>query len=897
MADDNKNDALNQDAKKAEAGMPVCTMNVAKILTALHQNALANTNAASKGYVIANSAISEDGKTVESAGEHVISLIREDPSKGDSVKKTDAVSMLKTYVQWFVGPDLAKKVNDSTVLPLNSAPSEVKKDEGKDEKELSESKFMPFGKWLSLHEASDDVDNASDEDDEDEAYEEDDEDTSDEEDSSDEGDDASGEDGDEGEDVDDEDGEGGENQKLDPKVESKEGYYITYSLKVEGLPQKALKDAMKKFAATFFDDVKIYGSGLFGGSYSFTVKDVKDKLKDTFGRIDPDELVSNIKQKISKKMPETDATEVNIRDKDTLIADLGSEADAQQKKKINSANYSVWIKVQKDDPKKAFFNPREIADIVTSSIKGLFKKFKNAITKNDVIYIPNYTDMHADTRNLRKLFKSIPTFKQMEEMVKGSKPYTKIENVMDKLAKDDQFDNCKRARAVVAKWKAFSDEASNSKSEIDNYQDEKDRVNKFSQFLKDYKKIIDDTKNEESELSESYMLAKYANFIEQIQTLNDKDFIAESLLGSLFEDDDADEAIEDDEEENGGSNGSDGDSAKQLTKDMREKVAKKFMLKLKQQFGIASSISLNPTTIDIANPTNLVSIAGYDGIIKLVDEVTGAKNEINNMVDNAKNDQFVTVMTVNSGESKDNTKKNESVQKSLMDMLFETYKMEDQIRSIVSSGLAEDILLEKNGVDRYIEDNKLSKEDALKPEHIKAMAKRKDVKKSEDWVRAKVERHFSNASNDGQNDASSDTSSTVSSDRDTQLSNGTQLSGDNEQTNSQPSSNTSDNNSQNGLPIQYSQFESFVKSLDFYSEFELSSSLKPIVDLSEQLHSTGVQNATLFTVPFSIENQKEGVESAKPLGGDVDNSSSKTTGTFDLYLIPMPGLKYKDDDF
>ena len=118
------------------------------------------------------------------------------------------------------------------------------------------------------------------------------------------------------------------------------------------------------------------------------IQDIKDKFKDTFGAVNPEELTSNIEKEINSiRHPDTDRPQVNIRDKDTLILDLGNNIDAQQKKMIQSADYSVWIKLQEQDPKKPIFNTRVIADIVTGSIKGLLKKFKNKITKNDVVYI------------------------------------------------------------------------------------------------------------------------------------------------------------------------------------------------------------------------------------------------------------------------------------------------------------------------------------------------------------------------------------------------------------------------------------------------------------------------------------------------------------------------------
>ena len=68
----------------------------------------------------------------------------------------------------------------------------------------------------------------------------------------------------------------------------------------------------------------------------------------------------------------------------------------------------MWIKLEESDPKKPIFNPRIIADIVTSSIKGLFKKFKNAITKNDVVFIQDFADEKKDSEALGKLQRLLP---------------------------------------------------------------------------------------------------------------------------------------------------------------------------------------------------------------------------------------------------------------------------------------------------------------------------------------------------------------------------------------------------------------------------------------------------------------------------------------------------------
>jgi len=86
---------------------------------------------------------------------------------------------------------------------------------------------------------------------------------------------------------------------------------------------------MKKFAKTLFDDMKITASGLFGGGDSFTVKDVKNAVNDIFGPIDPNDLVDKVEKEINNiRHPNTDAAQVQVRDKTTLISDLGKNIDA-----------------------------------------------------------------------------------------------------------------------------------------------------------------------------------------------------------------------------------------------------------------------------------------------------------------------------------------------------------------------------------------------------------------------------------------------------------------------------------------------------------------------------------------------------------------------------------------
>ena len=102
------------------------------------------------------------------------------------------------------------------------------------------------------------------------------------------------------------------------------GYYITYNLKVEGMKNTALKDAMKKAAKTFFDDLTFKASGLFGGGDSFSIKDIKDKFREAFGPIDPDDLIEQVEKELARiKYPHTGMPDVHVRDKNTLLSDYG----------------------------------------------------------------------------------------------------------------------------------------------------------------------------------------------------------------------------------------------------------------------------------------------------------------------------------------------------------------------------------------------------------------------------------------------------------------------------------------------------------------------------------------------------------------------------------------------
>lgn len=511
-----KEKAKEEVKKEAQEAPQVCSLSIPTIITALHQTALAHSNAASKNATITNSALEGDGKDAKlaSAGEHIISVI---PNEGGVLQKADAIALLSEYVQWFVGPDLKKKVNDSTVKSLTEAPGSEK----------NESKrFMSFGKFLMLEAEEDDLAAADELFSGEEGGEEDkstegnkEEDKKPEEDKK---------------DGEPEDEDGNKEGEVDETKESKTGYYIAYNLKVEGLPQTALKDAMKKFAKTLFDDMKITASGLFGGGDSFTVKDIKDAVNDIFGPIDPNDLVDKVKKEIDTKYPDQKVDELMIRDKTSLILDLGKNIDAAQKQKISSADYSLWIKVNEYSPTKPIFNTRVIADIVQSSITGLFKKFKNKITKNDVIFIEDYADIHADTKSLEQLNRSVPTPQELTKLMLArnmnvAKMWAQIEKDLDKIAKNKQIKNSVLASGCVKIWEEWKKNHKDDPEAVSSDPMDRITIQKYFQpFIDEYTKFYDENKGQE-DLHESLRILIALNNNEDF-----KKFVLESMYRNAF---------------------------------------------------------------------------------------------------------------------------------------------------------------------------------------------------------------------------------------------------------------------------------------------------------------------------------------------------------------------------
>ena len=122
-----------------------------------------------------------------------------------------------------------------------------------------------------------------------------------------------------------------------------------------------------------------------------TLGDLANALADVFGKIDPKELEAKAQEKFRDDFKDSDV-QVKVFDSATIVSHLSKQLAGSDKSKIKSAEMALTAKVSKKDKSYKLFNKQVVADTVTKSISGIFKKFKNKLTKNDVILVNNYSD-------------------------------------------------------------------------------------------------------------------------------------------------------------------------------------------------------------------------------------------------------------------------------------------------------------------------------------------------------------------------------------------------------------------------------------------------------------------------------------------------------------------------
>lgn len=439
----------------------MCNLSLADIIAQLHEKALEETKSKFSNFEIVNSAI--EGKKgsykLVGAGQHIVTAV----AKEGSIAKAEAKPALQTYVQWFVGPDLKSDLKDDAIYALQTDQSAAKPDEKTDEKHTKDAKdienasqdnqknesisVISFSTYLNesmlISEQSDsDANDVSSGDDST---------------SSDTENDTSNDDSDGSADSSEQTDDTGSNKDSDEKQpaeqpddeEKSRGWYVAYELDVEGAKkQSSIKDSIKFMAHGFknvwkslVEPISITFGSFSGTRSTKTIGDLDKALGDLgaglaaiFGKIDASKLKAEFDKKLKAKLPQTTTT-TEYFDKATLSKCIKKALKSADIAKVNSADYSLCVKVPHDDLSQKELGKSNIADMVTSSIQGMFKKFKNKVNPDDVILVNNLNNDHttSDKVSLRKETKEFANSKKL--LLEDSKKAddSMIQQLKDKL--------------------------------------------------------------------------------------------------------------------------------------------------------------------------------------------------------------------------------------------------------------------------------------------------------------------------------------------------------------------------------------------------------------------------------------------------------------------------------
>ena len=360
---DSKKEQQDQD-KQNTVLFNMCQISLDSIFKQMHDRAIKETKSIAK---VQNSIFDESGK-FHGAGSHIIVAL---PNKEQTIDSATALKAIQDYVQWFSGPDIKSKITEDKLIPLED---ENTSKDGNEKAESNESIEIEIPTFLQyIGEATEDEEKKQHQ--KNDAAEK-------------------------------ERAKENAAKKKEEKRQSTtaKGYYITYKLEIEGQKETPLSDALKSFGAGLLKGLGIqtfdWKSGAKGKEH--TIGGLMDTLDQVFGKIKPEELKSRFAKNAKAKYPQTTANDVQFYDQKTILQHLKGKLETKDTQKIKTADYSLCYRVPANDKSKKLINTTVVADLITRSIKGIFKKFKNAVKKDDVILVNDYNETNKDQKKVDK---------------------------------------------------------------------------------------------------------------------------------------------------------------------------------------------------------------------------------------------------------------------------------------------------------------------------------------------------------------------------------------------------------------------------------------------------------------------------------------------------------------
>lgn len=452
----------NEDLKvKVPEVQEVCTIDIDDIFVQLHQKAIEQLKGSS--CTIRNSAIEGDGKNVEFSGpgKHLIAVIPASKDKDAKISQEEGLKALQTYVQWFAGPDVSGKITAKDLLPIEGEEDDSAK---KDKKSTTKNEsFVPsFLDYLLLEDGEEAGSDSGSED------------------TNKDGGTASDSSGDASEEskntgTDDKDASTATN-KEPPKASDDNngkaaGWYIAYEIEVADQTKKSWSSVFDKFTKSLLSTFKNFGVRITGfrtgGETTLTVGDVAAKLEGIFGGIDPNEMQQNFSKELKQKFPQT-TTSTEVFDKPTILKHLKKRLEGQDRAKVNKADLSLCVKVARNDKSRKLINVKVIADLLTKSIKGIWKTFKNAVDPKDIVLVNGYDE---NDKSKDKAAKNLANNTNDESMDAASGSLV-VEDGEETSSEADSKDAAKSTRKSVEEQisegqKYFEQQAASVKGKFD----------------------------------------------------------------------------------------------------------------------------------------------------------------------------------------------------------------------------------------------------------------------------------------------------------------------------------------------------------------------------------------------------------------------------------------------
>lgn len=407
MADD-KTEQQDQ-TKQNTTLFNMCQVSLDGIFKQMHDKAIEQTKSIAK---VQNSIFDESGK-FHGAGSHIIAAL---PNKEETIDSATALNAIQTYVQWFSGPDIKDKITEDSLIPLEDENTSKEESSNAESNESIEIEIPSFLQYIG--EAAEDEEQKQRE---------------------------------KNDTAEKERAKQNAAKKKEEKRQSTtaKGYYITYKLEIEGQKETPLSDAFKSFGKGLLKGIGIqsfsWRSGAKGKEY--TIGGLMDTLDQVFGKINPEELRTRFAKNAKAKYPQSSANDVQFYDQKTILQYLKGKLEQKDIQKIKTADYSLCYKVPANDKSKKLINTTVVADFITRSIKGIFKKFKNAVKKDDVILVNDYNETNKDQKKVDK--KLEPTEGNGKKVTSDSivmkqyRPVINEDTAEDKRVKGKQDDNIK----------------------------------------------------------------------------------------------------------------------------------------------------------------------------------------------------------------------------------------------------------------------------------------------------------------------------------------------------------------------------------------------------------------------------------------------------------------------